>query len=119
MSPESPGEITVLLQKVASGDRLAADRLAEAVYAELRRIARGLMAHERRDHTLQPTVIAGEAYVNLVEQRDRNWQNRAQFFAGARGGGRPLGGICGRPRRALRRGGPMQRIETDVPGDDL
>ena len=72
MDPTPPGEITVLLQKVASGDAEATDRLAEAVYAELRRIAGPLMVNERRDHTLQATVIAGEAYVNLVEQRDRN-----------------------------------------------
>jgi RNA polymerase sigma factor (TIGR02999 family) len=119
MSQQSRGEITVLLQQVAGGDRVAADRLAEAVYAELRRIARRLMAHERRDHTLQPTVIAGEAYVNLVEQRDRNWQNRAQFFAVASQAMRRLLVDYGRRRRALKRGAPLQRIESDVPGDDL
>jgi len=117
--PESRGEITVLLQRVAAGDHAAGERLADAVYAELRRIARRLMARERRDHTLQPTVIAGEAYVNLVEQRDRNWQNRAQFFAVASQAMRRLLVDYGRRRQALKRGGPVQRIETDVPGHDL
>lgn len=119
MSSDHKGEITVLLQKVAAGDRVAADRLADAVYAELRRIARRLMANERKDHTLEPTMIAGEAYVNLVEQRDRNWQNRAQFFAVASQAMRRLLVDYGRRRRALKRGGPLERIESDVPGDDL
>jgi RNA polymerase sigma factor (TIGR02999 family) len=118
MNPEPRGEITVLLQRVAAGDHAAGDRLADAVYAELRRIARRLMAHERRDHTLQPTVIAGEAYVNLVEQRDRNWQNRAQFFAVAAQAMRRLLVDYGRRRHALKRGGTV-RLESDVPGDDL
>jgi RNA polymerase sigma-70 factor (ECF subfamily) len=119
MASDSRGEITILLQKVAAGDRVAADNLADAVYAELRRIARRLMTNERKDHTLQPTMIAGEAYVNLVEQRDRNWQNRAHFFAVAAQSMRRLLVDYGRRRRALKRDAPVQRLEGDVPGDDL
>jgi RNA polymerase sigma factor (TIGR02999 family) len=114
----SPGEITVLLQKVAAGDQDATDRLAEAVYAELRRIAGRLMVNERRDHTLQATMIAGEAYVNLIEQRDRNWQNRAHFFAVAAQAMRRLLVDYGRQRRTQKRGGALQRIELDVAAVD-
>ena len=118
MSLESGGDITLLLQQVASGDPRAADRLAEAVYAELRRIAGALMAHERRDHTLQPTVIAGEAYLNLVEQRDRNWQNRAHFFAVAAQAMRRLLVDYGRRRHTQKRGGGAERVEVDPPAAD-
>jgi len=118
MEPASKGPITVLLQQVAAGNREATERLADEVYAELRRIARRLMAHERRDHTLQPTVLADEAYVNLVEQRDRNWQNRAQFFAVASQAMRRLLVDYGRRRHALKRGGPTQQIDDDVAGAD-
>ena len=44
------GDITLLLQQAASGDSRATERLADAVYAELRRIAGALMARERRDY---------------------------------------------------------------------
>lgn len=115
---EPPGDITLLLQQVASGDAQATDRLAEAVYAELRRIAGALMAHERRDHTLQPTVIAGEAYLNLVEQHDRNWQNRAHFFAVAAQAMRRLLVDYGRRRQAQKRGAGVERVDVDPPAAD-
>ena len=81
MQSAQPDDITLLLQGVAAGDDAAAEPLANAVYAQLRRIAASLMSAERRGHTLQPTQLAGEAYMSLVAQRDRNWQNRAHFFA--------------------------------------
>jgi RNA polymerase sigma factor (TIGR02999 family) len=115
---EPAGDITRLLQQVASGNTQATDRLAEAVYAELRRIAGALMAHERRDHTLQPTVIAGEAYLNLVEQRDRNWQNRAHFFAVAAQAMRRLLVDYGRRRQTQKRGAGVERVDVDPPAAD-
>jgi RNA polymerase sigma-70 factor (ECF subfamily) len=115
---EPGGDITLLLQRVASGDPQATDRLADAVYAELRRIAGALMAHERRDHTLQPTVIASEAYLNLVEQRDRNWQNRAHFFAVAAQAMRRLLVDYGRRRQTQKRGGGVERVDIDPPAAD-
>jgi RNA polymerase sigma factor (TIGR02999 family) len=51
------------------------------VYRELRRLAAHYMKHERPDHTLQATALVHEAYLRLVDQTHRNWQNRAQFFA--------------------------------------
>jgi RNA polymerase sigma factor (TIGR02999 family) len=113
------GDITLLLQRAASGDARATERLADAVYAELRRIAGALMAHERRDHTLQPTVLAGEAYLNLVEQRDRNWQNRAHFFAVAAQAMRRLLVDYGRRRQTLKRGaGAVEHVDVDPPAAD-
>jgi RNA polymerase sigma factor (TIGR02999 family) len=113
------GDITLLLQQAASGDSRATERLADAVYAELRRIAGALMARERRDHTLQPTVIAGEAYLNLVEQRDRNWQNRAHFFAVAAQAMRRLLVDYGRRRQTQKRGaGAVGHVDVDPPAAD-
>jgi RNA polymerase sigma factor (TIGR02999 family) len=117
---DSRGDITVLLQRVATGDADATERLAEAVYAELRRIASRLMAHERRGHTLQPTAIADEAYLNLIEQRDRNWQNRAHFFAVAAQAMRRLLVDYGRRRQTLKRGAafrPMDLTPAAADGD--
>ncbi len=52
-----------MLAAVRAGDMAARNHLIEKIYPELRRLARGLMAGERRDHTLGAT---GSALVNLL-----------------------------------------------------
>lgn len=66
---------------MGAGRRLRTRRLTPIVHGELRKIARKYMAHERRNHTLQPTALINEAYVRLVHMRQPSWQSRAHFFA--------------------------------------
>src|ERR1700758_357386 len=73
--------ITHLLLEARAGNAEAMSRLIPLVYGELRRMAAHFMRQERREHTLQPTALVHEAYLRLVGQTDRNWQNRTQFFA--------------------------------------
>jgi RNA polymerase sigma factor (TIGR02999 family) len=49
------------------GDRAAAGRLVEIFYPELRRIAAARMRAERVDHTLQPTALVHQLYLELVK----------------------------------------------------
>ena len=77
----APPDVTDLLRSWSAGDRAAEDRLLEAVYRELKRMAGGLMRSERADHTLQPTALVNEAYLRMVDQRRVHWQNRVQFFS--------------------------------------
>ncbi len=74
-------DVTGLLVAWSSGDEGARSRLIDAVYAELRRLARGYLQRERQDHSLAPTALVHEAYLKLVDQRRVQWQNRSQFFA--------------------------------------
>ena len=74
-------DVTGLLVAWNNGDETAQARLIEAVYAELRRLARGYLHRERADHSLPPTALVHEAYLKLVDQRRVRWQNRSQFFA--------------------------------------
>ena len=76
-----PGQVTVLLTRVKSGDQGALAELIPLVYKELRRLAGHFMREERVGHTLQPTALVHEAYLCLVGQDRANWQNRAQFMA--------------------------------------
>jgi RNA polymerase sigma factor (TIGR02999 family) len=76
-----PPDITGLLVALGRGDDHARNGLIEAVYGELRRLARGYLQRERPDHSLPPTALVHEAYLKLVDQRRVQWQNRAQFFA--------------------------------------
>ncbi len=77
----SQTDVTACLLAWGNGDAAADDRLMEAVYADLRRVARRRLGAERPDHSLTPTGLVHEAYVRLVDLRRVRWQNRAQFFA--------------------------------------
>jgi len=106
-----PGEITLLLNRVSAGEQAEYNRLAELVYTELRKIASHVMVSESRDQTLQPTMIATEAYLRLVDHGSHNWQNRAHFFAAAAQAMRRIMVDYGRKRRSLKRGGSSRRVE--------
>jgi RNA polymerase sigma factor (TIGR02999 family) len=76
----SPHDVTALLGEWSRGNREALNELVPQVYAELRRIADRQFRGERIDHTLQPTALVNEVYLRLFDQRQCNWQNRAEFF---------------------------------------
>jgi RNA polymerase sigma-70 factor, ECF subfamily len=76
----APGGITQLLLRWSEGDSSAREKLMPLVYEELRRLAAKYLRRERANHTLQPTALVNEAYLRLIDQREVEWQNRAQFF---------------------------------------
>jgi RNA polymerase sigma factor (TIGR02999 family) len=77
----SDTRITDLIWQGRAGDKAAQDRLADAVYSELRRLARGFLKREHAADTLQPTALANEAYLRLVAQDLPDLQSRGQFYA--------------------------------------
>jgi RNA polymerase sigma factor (TIGR02999 family) len=79
-TPEGAGAVTRLLHEWQAGDREALDRLMPLVYDELRRIAAALMRSERRNHTLQATALAHEAYARLAGS-DASATDRAHFLS--------------------------------------
>src|SRR5262249_6906260 len=56
-----------LMARFRNGDHEAAGRLVELFYPELRRIAAARMRAERPDHTLQPTAVVHQLYLELVK----------------------------------------------------
>lgn len=76
-------DVTLILQKIESGDRHAAKDLLPVVYEELRKLAGARMGGERADHTLQPTALVHEAYLRLVDGDVPKWESRGHFFAAA------------------------------------
>jgi RNA polymerase sigma-70 factor (ECF subfamily) len=107
-----PGDITALLAGMRNRDGTAESRLASLVYGELRRIAARYMRRERSDHTLQATVLVHDAYVKLMAQ-DKDWQNRAHFFAVASSVMRRILVDHARGRHAEKRGGDAVKVEID------
>jgi RNA polymerase sigma factor (TIGR02999 family) len=96
--------VTGLLLAWSGGEEAAGAPLMNAVYAELRRLARGYLQRERPDHMLTATALVHEAYLKLVDQRRVQWQNRAHFFAVAAHVMRRLLVDHARARRAAKRG---------------
>jgi RNA polymerase sigma factor (TIGR02999 family) len=105
--------ITRLLQAWSQGDDAALAVLTPLVHAELRRVARGYMKGERRDHTLQPTALVNECFLRLMDARRVQWHDRAHFFAlSARLMRRILVDLA-RARRYDKRGGGAEHVPLD------
>jgi len=77
----SKHEITLMLRQWGSGDREGSDKLMAAIYTELHRLAARRMRRESPGNTLQTTAVVHETYLRLIDQRQRDWKNRAHFFA--------------------------------------
>jgi RNA polymerase sigma factor (TIGR02999 family) len=106
-------DLTQILRAAQAGDARAADRLAVAVYEELRRLAARKLAHEPPGLTLQATALVHEAYLRLVGDEQADWRNRAHFFAAAAEAMRRI--LVERARRHARQkhGGGRRRVELD------
>ena len=104
-SPIPPPDVTQLLVAWGHGDRSGTDDLLSAVYAQLHRQAAAAMRRENEGHTLQPTALVNEAWMRLVDQREVDWQNRAQFFGIAARVMRRVLIDHARERQAEKRGG--------------
>src|SRR3984893_13965574 len=75
-----PGAVTELLRAWGDADDGALEQLTPLVEAELRRLARGYMARERRGHTLQTTALVNEAFLRLTDARKVRGQDGAHFI---------------------------------------
>ncbi|SPF46288.1 RNA polymerase, sigma-24 subunit, ECF subfamily [Candidatus Sulfopaludibacter sp. SbA4] len=105
--------ITRLLIEWGEGSEAALDQLTPLVYDELRKLARNYLSRERPGHTLQPTALVHEAYLRLVDQDQRTWQNRAHFFGVAAHLMRLILVDWARKTRAGKRGGGALRVPLE------
>jgi RNA polymerase sigma-70 factor (ECF subfamily) len=80
----SPQQITKLLIEWGNEDQAALDQLMPLVYAELHRMAMRYMKQQNRDHILQTTALIHQAYVRLIGDCVKNWENRAHCFGAAK-----------------------------------
>lgn len=114
--------VTRLLALANEGRDGAAERLFEAVYQELRQVARRAMLRERPGHTLQSTALVNEAYLRLVGDAPPEWSSRAHFFGAAAEAMRRVLVEHARRRAAAKRGAAARKVTlADVagPGEGL
>ncbi|MCA9297759.1 MAG: sigma-70 family RNA polymerase sigma factor [Phycisphaerales bacterium] len=106
-------DITVLLSQAGAGDASASERLLPLVYEELRVQADRFIRRERSDHTLEPTALVHEAYLNLVDQTRVVWNDRNHFYAVASTAMRRILVNHARHRGRIKRGGEFGRVSLD------
>lgn len=106
-------DITLMLQAVARGERQASSDLLPLVYEELRQLAGARMAREASGQTLQPTALVHEAWLRLVGEGNRSWENRAHFFGAAAEAMRRILIENARRKSRLKRGGGQLRVDID------
>jgi len=106
-------DVTLLLQTLGRGDAKASGELLPLVYDELRRLAGARMRQELAGHTLQPTALVHEAWLRMVGESDRTWQNRAHFFAAAAECMRRILIESARRKSRLKRGGGQAKLNID------
>jgi RNA polymerase sigma factor (TIGR02999 family) len=121
-------DVTRILNAMERGDAKATDELLPLVYEELRLLAAQKLAHEKPGQTLQATALVHEAYLRLVGDEPRSWENRGHFFAAAAEAMRRILIENARRKNRLKRGGDRHQVdlndaamplETGIPMEDL
>ncbi|MDG2422546.1 MAG: ECF-type sigma factor [Phycisphaerales bacterium] len=107
-------DITRLLHDAKSGDARALDALWDAVYTELRQMAHVLMAREKQQPDLQPSIIVSDLYLRTAENVVPDWNDRRHFFGCSWRVMRQIVIDYARKRDALKRGGDRNRIPLEV-----
>lgn len=110
---EQTSETTQLLRAWADGDQAALDRLTPRVYRTLRRIAGHQLQQERPGQTLQATALVHEAYLELIDIKNVDWEHRAHFFAVSAQIMRHILLDRARRRMTAKRGGDVECVNLD------
>lgn len=106
-------DVTLILDAINRGESQASEKLLPLVYEELRRMAAARMAREASGQTLQPTALVHEAWLQLVGDGGRTWENRAHFFGAAADAMRRILIDKARRKSRLKHGGGQSRMDID------
>src|SRR5262245_56451729 len=102
---DATASVTVLLEKVRSGDPAAPGRLFAVVYDTLHAMARGQRRRAPSTETLNTTALVHEAVLKLFGSGNRDFKDRSHFMAVAATAMRQI--LIGHARKhtAQKRGG--------------
>jgi len=76
-------------------------------------MAAARMAQESAGQTLQATALVHEAWLRMVGDGDRSWQNRAHFFGAASEAMRRILIERARRKSSLKHGGGKERLDIE------
>jgi RNA polymerase sigma-70 factor (ECF subfamily) len=106
-------DLTLLLQRAASGDGESQDRVLDLLYSELHKMAEIALRSERGEHTLQATALVHEAYMRLFGSHQVEWQSRQHFFVTASRTIRRILVDYARKHNSQKRGGDAMRVDFE------
>ncbi len=106
-------EATRILAAIRQGQPRAAEELLPVVYTELRRLAAHKLARERPGQTLQATALVHEAWLRLVREEDREWNDSKHFFCAAATAMRRILIENARRKNSPKLGGGLERVNLD------
>ena len=107
-------DVTRILESVRAGDAGASDRLLDAVYDELRRLAAARLRREPPGQTLQATALVHEAWMRIAGSDGPVFQNRAHFFGAAAEAMRRILVDNARRKHRVKHGGGRGRVSLSV-----
>jgi RNA polymerase sigma factor (TIGR02999 family) len=111
--PPPEADVTQLLLAWGKGDQSALEKLMPLVYDELRRLAKRYMRAQPREQTLPATALVHEAFLKLIDEKEKTWHNRVHFMAVAAQVMRHLLVDYARSRHSQKRGGARQKVTLD------
>lgn len=104
----------------------SATKLLPVVYEQLRRLAAHKLAQEKPGQTLQATALVHEAWLRLVREEDRTWNDPQHFFCAAATAMRRILIENARRKKSPKHGGDLHRVNLEdvapaelLPSDEL
>jgi RNA polymerase sigma factor (TIGR02999 family) len=113
-------DLTQILSAVERGESRPAEELLPLVYDELRRLAAQKLSQEKPGQTLQATALVHEAWLRLVREEDRTWNDPRHFFCAAATAMRRILIENARRKKTPKHGGDLRRVTlADVAAAEL
>lgn len=123
----SSDTISRALLRLRAGEAAALDDLFPLIYEELKGVARAQLAGEQTGHTLGPTALVHEAYMNLARRTQLQPEDRSHFLNVAAQTMRRVLIDHARARKRLKRGSgelpvlleEIHAVMTETSADEL
>jgi RNA polymerase sigma factor (TIGR02999 family) len=106
-------DVTRLLTAIERGENRAAEELLPLVYEQLRQLAAQKLAQEKPGQTLQATALVHEAWLRLLREEDRTWNDPQHFFCAAATAMRRILIENARRKHSPKHGGDLNRVTLE------
>lgn len=113
-SSDRRGEVTLLINRMSTGDSQAGAELYDLLRSELRAIAEAQFhLISGKAHTLQPTALVNEAWIRMIGA-SVGIQGRTHFLAASARAMRSILVDHARRKHCAKRGGEYRRVPLDT-----